>query len=616
MTALGNARVLARARLPWAPMGLAVLPLVVSAVALLVLVRSEFRPIGDYALTEMHVRDIGRHEVLVGLYSRADWAHPGPLLFYMTAPFYWLTGRASIGMNLEALAVNGLAVSGMALIAWRRGGASMLLCTLLAVALVMRALGAEFLYDPWNNYVVTLPFGLMLFATWALLCGDRWALPIATITATFLAQTHVGNVILAVPLLVFGVAWLVIPVLRRGTDAARKRNVVHTLLISAAIGVVLWLPVAVDALLHRSSNLSRIQNYFQSSKEGTHSAIDGWKVISGQFAWPPESLTYKRTDLTGFGESSFLGRSGFPWLLLLVAAAAVVVWRRRRRDRAGARYLVVVLGLATVLGVVAVMRTLGPVLDYRLRWTWMLPVVAFVLVAWTAWQLAVQRWPRGERAVLIPASIAVLVVVTGVNVVTAGTAGTPWRADSEIMAELTPPVLDMIKRDGGQVVLSDAYSYASWYTRGLVLQLERAGVDARVPANQAKVVGRSRVYDSGEPMQASLVVMMDKNVTDLLADPNFRLVARWKPAPETPLADAYARRREIDRALKAGTLTINEYTAALYDEDLVPPHVPYGTDIGVFESLRADPVPFDGRDAVATPAKRAPLESGGPRRDR
>jgi hypothetical protein len=583
---------LARARLPWAPLGLAVLPLLVSAVAL-AFVGSEFRPIGDYALTEMHVRDIGRHEVLVGLFSRAGWAHPGPMLFYVTAPFYWLTGGSSIGMNLEALGVNGLAVSGMALIAWRRGGTSMLLCTLLACALVMRTLGAEFLYDPWNNYVATLPFGLMLFATWALVCGDRWALPVAMITATFLAQTHVGYVILAVPLLVFGAAWLVVPVLRRGADASRRRDVVRSLLISAAIGAVLWLPVAIDVLLHRPSNLSRIQRYFESSKESTHSAIDGWEVISGQFAWPPEWLTYKHNDLTGFGESSFLGHSGFPWLLFLVAVAAAVVWHRRRSDGAGARYLSVVLGLALLLGVVAVMRTLGPVLDYRLRWTWMPPVIAFVLVAWTAWQYTVQRWPRAERAVLIPAAIAVLAVVTGVNVVTAAKAGTPWRTDSEIVAELTPPVRDTIRPDAGQVVLSDIYSHASWYTRGLVLQLERAGIDARVPANQAKVVGRSRVYDPSEPIQASLVVVMDKNVTDLLADPNFRLVARWKPAPESPLAKAFSRRGEIERAFKAGTLTFNQYTAALYGKGLLPPHVSYGTDVGVFESLRVDPVPFD-----------------------
>jgi hypothetical protein len=235
------------------------------------------------------------------------------------------------------------------------------------------------------------------------------------------------------------------------------------------------------------------------------------------------------------------------------------------------------------------------VLDYRLRWTWMPPVVAFVLVAWTAWQYTVQRWPGAERAVLIPTAIAVLTVVTGINVVTAATAETPWRADSEIVAELTPPVRDMIKADAGQVVLSDIYSHASWYTRGLVLQLERAGIDARVQANQGKVVGRSRVYDPNEPIQASLVVVMDKNVTDLLADPNFRLVARWKPEPESPLAKAYARRGKIERDFNTGTLTFNQYTAALYGEGLLPPHVPYGMDVGVFESLSVDPLPFDSR---------------------
>jgi hypothetical protein len=245
-----------------------------------------------------------------------------------------------------------------------------------------------------------------------------------------------------------------------------------------------------------------------------------------------------------------------------------------------------------VLGIVAMVRTLGPLLDYRLRWTWMPALVAFVLVTWTAWQLTVRRWPGAECAVLVPAAIAVLVVVTGINIVTAGTAGTPWRADSEIMRKLTPPVVDAIEPARGQVVLSDIYSHASWYTRGLVLQLERAGVDARVPADLAQVVGRNRVYDKDKPIQASLVVVMDAGVSDLLNDPNFRLVARWQPARESPLAKAFRRRHEIEGAFKAGTLTIDQYTTAMYGEDLVPPDLPYGGDVAVFENLRADPVPF------------------------
>jgi hypothetical protein len=265
LTGTDKVRVVTWKRLPWAGVGLTILPLLVSAVALFLLVRSEFRPVADYALTEMHVRDVGRHEVLIGLFSREDWSHPGPMLFYVITPFYWMTGGASFGTNLAALAVNAAAVGGMAIIAWRRGGLSMLLCTLIACALVMRTLGAEFVYDPWNNYVVTLPFGLMLFATWALVCGDRWALPIATVTAAFLAQTHVGYVLLALPLLFFGTACLVVPVFRRGADADRRRDVFRSVSISAAVGAVLWLPLLLDALLHRPSNSSRIVDYFRNA---------------------------------------------------------------------------------------------------------------------------------------------------------------------------------------------------------------------------------------------------------------------------------------------------------------------------------------------------------------
>jgi hypothetical protein len=86
---------------------LALAPFAVSAVAVLVTVGGHWLPVADHALTEMQVRDVGRHEVLVGLYSRESWNHPGPILFYVLAPFYWLTGGLGVGMSLGALASTG-----------------------------------------------------------------------------------------------------------------------------------------------------------------------------------------------------------------------------------------------------------------------------------------------------------------------------------------------------------------------------------------------------------------------------------------------------------------------------------------------------------------------------
>lgn len=542
---------------------------------------SGYRPISDYALTELQVRDVLHHPVLTGLYSRADWDHPGPLLFYAIAPFYWVTGGASVSMNLAALTINALAVTGIAWFSWRRGGTAMVLCALLACALVMRTMGADFLYDPWNNYVVTLPFGLLLFSTWSLMCGDRWAFPVTVVVASFLAQTHVGFVALALPLLALGAVCFVVPALRRGTARERRAAVWWTTGLSALLFVVLWSPVIVDVVVHDPSNLSRTLRYFRTSDEPSHSLAQGWRVVTAQFGLVPEWLTRKRFDTVGYGESPFLLDAPLPWLLVPVVAAGVWLWVRRRLDVARARYLAVVIAVALGLGIVAVMQTLGPALDYRLRWTWMIPVVAFVLVTWVGWQLLVQARPRAVR-VLVPTAGVLIGVVSVVNLVTAATVPAPWKADSHVMSRITPQVVGHLASKRGQVVLTDRFSNAAWYTRGLVLQLERAGYDARVPADRQALFGAHRVVDDRQPVQARLLVGQNQDLPALLSDPNLELVARWRPTPGSSFAQALRKRDRLKREYEAGRLPLDEYVARTREVLPSPPHVPVAEDLAVF----------------------------------
>ncbi|HEX6567551.1 MAG TPA: hypothetical protein VF015_00225, partial [Acidimicrobiales bacterium] len=189
-------------------LALTLLPLVVSAVALLVAVGGQYNAFSDHALIEMQTRSVGRNEVLVGLYSRDTWNHPGPALFYVLAPFYWLTGGMAVSISVGALVINGAAIAGMALVARRLGGTRLMLVTLMGNALLMRSLGAAFLHDPWNCYITVLPFGLLVMLSWAMWRGEGWALPVAAVVTTFLAQTHVGFVALAAPVLGWGVLGL------------------------------------------------------------------------------------------------------------------------------------------------------------------------------------------------------------------------------------------------------------------------------------------------------------------------------------------------------------------------------------------------------------------------
>ena len=549
---------------------------------------SGYNPISDYAMTELHVRDALHFDVLTGLYSRSDWSHPGPLLFYALAPFSFLTGHASVGMNLGALAINGLSVAGIAWLSWRRGGTVTLLCALLGCALVMRTMGADFLYDPWNNYVVTLPFGLLLFCIWALAAGDRLALPVATVAASFLAQTHVGFVLLALPLLAIGATWLVVPTLRRGHDPETRRRVLRMVAGCVVLGVALWSPVIVDLLTNHPSNLEKTYRYFNTSNDESQSLTTGWQIVTAQFAAAPEWLTTKRMDIVGFGESPFKGDSPVPLLLVLVVLAGVYQWWRRGEDDARLRDLAVVVGAALVIGIVGVMRTLGPALDYRLRWTWMLPLAAFVLVVATAWQAAARRWPRVQR-VLVPVAVTAIAVVSVVNVVTAATVPAPWEADSDVMADIAPKVIDRLEPGAGQVVVSDHFGDAAWYTRALVLQLERAGIDARVEKGRAPEFGENRVVDGRTPIQARLVVAQSEGVAGRLADPNLQLVARWRPAPSSSFAAALRARARLERAFDRGEFTRDELSDRVQEVLRGPPHVPVADDVAVFEERTPSP---------------------------
>ena len=501
------------------------MPLVVTAVAVVARSRG-YAPVGDWALTELRVRDIGHHPVVTGLYSRDGWSHPGPMDFYLLAPLYRLARSTSVSIDVGALLVNAAAIVGMAAVARRRGGTPLLLCTLLGVALLERTLGAGFLADPWNTYVTVLPLACLVLLTWGMTCGERWALPAGAVAATFLAQTHVGFVVIALPLLAVGATWLAI---------RERRRALRPGLLAVALLVLLWLPVLVDVLNGAPDNLARIVDWFRD-QQGTHSLWQGMRVVAGQLGGRPEWLVSKRAPFVLTGEPVFLYRAPFPWVLAAVVAAAVAFVRQRQLD--GAR-LVAVFGATVAVAVIAVMRTVGLAFDYRLRWTWVLGMLAFVVVTWAVCVLL----DRHRRIVVAVGSVA-LGVVCVVDVVAAATARPARDADSEVMSAIVPDVVDDLRNVRGEVVVDDGeFSFASDYGRALLLQLERRGFAARMLEKDRDIVGDHRIVGDGR-VGRRLVVAQDDEIAARDQDPNLRPVARWTSV--TP-AQERAYRREVAR---------------------------------------------------------------------
>jgi hypothetical protein len=439
-----------------------------------------------------------------------------------------------------------------------------------------------------------IPFGLLVLLSWSMACGDPWALPVAAGVASFLAQTHIGYVALAFPLLACGALALIWLAARRnrGTsddDAVARPDVgvvARAGVIAAVVVAVMWLPTFIDQVLPGPGNLGEIVQWIQAGK--THTLAQGSRVVGAQFGWPPEWLTHLR-PVALLGESAFLHSAPRPVLLVPVGVAGFVLWRRRAGR---ALRLVATVGMGLILGVIAVARTAGIVYDYRLRWTWVLGMMAFVVVAWTAWLVITTRSRRADRW-LVPAALCAVGLLSIVNSISATRAriSPDLRAPSSALAALEPQIVRALPHRGGDVIIRATSPGAGFYKSGLLLRLERRGITARADTSPGDSYGRHRHHRKG-PVRAVFTVALNEGFDTLSANPGaLRLLAYEGDRSRTDRARVVSRRvvelAQLDAERKAGRVDVAEYVrrmsrlpdpgnaVAVFEGPLSPPLAPH-----------------------------------------
>lgn len=517
-----------------------VAPLVAAMVGQLVAVGADYHPPGDLADIELHTRDVGRPGVELGQYSRSDWSHPGPALFYALAVPYRLMGSASVGMNVGALLINATAVIGILIVLARRGRPALFWPGCVVMALVLRGFGPAFLIAPWNPSVPVLAFGLFTFLLWEAVVGSRWATVLAAVVGTFCVQTHVGYAPLVLPLAGSAVvlhAWArwrdrasAPATLRVGRD--RRWWWLRTpTAATVAVLVVLWLPPIVEELRADHGNLSRIVEYFGEGEgeEQSRTLGDGITTVFHQLTLPPEWLTGD-ADLTPLSGEVDL-ELGTPWPLLLIPIGLATAWWWRRRDRSVLTLLALV-GAGGVLSAVAVSRTLGPLYHYRLGWITVLAAIASLLVLSALWSAVTARWPERERRFLVPLSGLALAGLAVVGVPAFARAGPPLAEFSDGIGQLAPQVAAALPPGEGPVILRCDGDEGCGYLAGIVLWMERHGIHVQVDNAVGVVASGSphRVY-SGGPVRAVLHVRLDWQLYFRAREPDVEVLARIGEVP-------------------------------------------------------------------------------------
>ena len=324
--------------------------------------------VGDRAVFALLVKDAATGSFpSVGQYSWHGWNHPGALIFYVFAPFHWLSGGAAWGLFVGVAVYSCALLVAISWLGYRlRGiwGSALGVAALLAYWVSVGRIASV---DAWTPYLALPLFILFLLAVLGVTERDRPSMWMMWISGAIAVQAHVGY------LPIVGLVGLVACIVFWWTGG-NQRSITRPL----ATSILLFAPYVFD-LRQSVRNVGDLARYFVTANEPTIGFSRALEVMS--FEMSPQA-----TWLAGPSEVGLIGEapsSSLIWFIALVVclcAATVWVWRSsegslRRRFLNSAPVVWALL----VAGTIAVAQVRGYLFPYVVLWR---SVIVIFVVAW------------------------------------------------------------------------------------------------------------------------------------------------------------------------------------------------------------------------------------------
>ena len=525
------------------------LPLLIAAVSL---IGYHWHPASDLALEVLRIRDVGGHHTpLVGVQSRFGWDHPGPLMFWLLAPFNWVFGQT--GLLAGTALLNAAALTGSLVVAWRRGGLALLALVAIVGALLTHALGPELLIEPWNPWVPVLPFLLFVMLAWSVAERDWATLPWLVGIGSFVTQTHVGYA----PV-VIGLGGVACALGAYGTTRSRystgdgdsitagalRPSPRRWIIVAVIVGVVLWLPPVVQQLTGSPGNLGEIVDSFRHPKESLAGWDFGFGVMGRELGFIGPWITGDDATSTGLIGTA----STIPALLIVGAAAALgwLAWRRGARD-AGRLAILAVTGAG--LGVVAVSRITGFLGPYLVRWAWVLAALVWLSLAWSLWRVVARTTLTKALVALCLIAVLALTASTGWS---AASVQAPQHVFSDTIARLGPRTAVHLQRDKRYQLTFVDFENLGAVGVGMFLDLTERGESVRMEPGLSHAVGSWRTARRSQVDGILIVVAGSYAERGWAPPPDATRIAQYDPL--TPRERSRAQRLERQVRDRLGSL--------------------------------------------------------------
>jgi hypothetical protein len=478
-------------------------------VALIVRATPDVDSSGDGAAISLATLEALHSRVLLGPYSQFGWHHPGPLLFYVLAPLYFLTGHHEMSIRWTALLLNIGCFTAILANIRRFGRPSLVVPVAALMAVLILRPGGDFAFSAWNPHITVLPLGLLVCLAAACATNTISLLPWCALVASFIVQSDValGPAVATIVLATTLVSWL--RYRTRVEEPAKVRAKIRTTVWLLA---ALWfLPLAEEVVHNPSGNVDHVLRFFRSEHTGSHSTREAWAFFSHYYLGP---LASTFANVVGHRAPTVLPSWEPVAAAVVLVLGGAVAWRLRRRElfRACLLAFCIVDGLAAVW---SAYRIPGGYFDYQLFWASVLGALTLALIVPLT---SVSSRLRVDVPARIHEALGVLIVLITLTVSitrlvswqkTAAEDQTLFELYSDLhayaeAANISRPVLNHTADTWADVV-------------GLVLQFAKRGFAIASSDELIKIVGQRYqrhpedrhvfvVYDVHQPRPKDLVV--------------------------------------------------------------------------------------------------------------
>jgi hypothetical protein len=511
-------------RLFLASVVVAAVPVVVAAVRAL---GRHWIPIGDDGFFAVRSLDVFGHNIpLLGTWSSSSLSYktelnnPGPLLFDALAVPVRVLGP-NTGLVVGVVLLNLAAIVGIAVFAYRRGGARLGTLAMAVVAALCWAMGSELLYEPWQPHSLLVPFLFFMVLVWSVACGDLVALPFAAFVGSFVLEAHLTYSVLVPALFAFAIVAAAVGLRRERTRdpdrwPARRRQFVRLGAVTVVVGVAAWTQTLIEQFTSDGKgNLTRLVDAARNSHVHSVGYGLGTRLLASVVSLPPwwfRPSVQHTFDLNWHPPSLGLAIGS---LIMLVGVLAWCGWDARRRHDRTSAFAIGTAGVALIAAIVTVATSpitrYGAYTPHGLRFLW--PLAAFVFFAIVATAAArVEASPiRGRRLApewLVGANVLVAVVLAALNLPYANLGDGPNSQEWAIPAQRQLQAQMSVLHGHGPLLIDDLLLrvFADPYGGAVLVELQQRDISfvARDPG-LVRQLGPDRQFTGRNATQALLL---------------------------------------------------------------------------------------------------------------